>query len=556
MYQSSSNPRLSLELPWMDENFDTNLEHLTLIWKKGCLEDKQYEAMLLSLLNYIRELYTSSYDEGRNRYERIMNLSLTGFCEKGICQCRHLQLVVQFKMIIGQINASESSDSLRECKEEIKAYKDRYDSLLYSLQKLPHKQTVCNEMSAAKDKNMNQLNDYLKAKEDALQAPQGAVAGPSVKKKRKRAGDSQSAGSSLIQAQLSQPALFSAAGPSYSYSNQLTIASELPSSLSFPFPQSDTASNNRGVVKRAATAAPKNHLLSHDLIIDKSQIRGIEVECSKGDGGYFKRRKKTAEPLLPQYLPTLAISHQTKVNLKNLKEKDLIGSDCSVLNRDESNLEKSEHNNSLVFLSQRFREQQKSLAKPSKMMQDDPEKGFDDAKKILENMRQIFNKFESKLPSTLLNNSHKLKANEWLTRAQLVLHVTEDRIHYAYAKALTEKSRLIPSPNKKLLCLKKALDSLQRYDEDSTGCEVATGLLIDVRSAHYLVAREVPIYDPKEDHRQMTDNLTVIGEIRGMIKEQLRFFNQGGQHRGFPFVSKESENQGEPTPQPGCSHWR
>lgn len=474
MYKSSDSQCFSLNRAWTNENFDSNLGRLTLIWKKECLEDEVHEKMLRNLSDYIKWLYHANRNiDDRGRYKKISGLSVTGFCEKGIYQCRHLQLVAQFRKIISQINASEDSDSLRKCKEEIKAYNKEYNSLLYSLQKLPHKQTVCNEMSAAKDKNMNQLNAYLETKKNTLQV--GVAVKPSVTRKQKQAGDLQSAGSLLTQAQPFQPALFSAAGPSYSYSNQLTIASEFPSP--YPFLQSYAAPTNSTVTSHTM-AALKNCLLSRKL-------------------------------------------------------------------------------NLLFPFTQQFCEQQESLAEPSKMMQDDPEKGFNDAKKILANMIRIFNEFESNLPSTLLNNSHE--ANEWLARARLVLHVTEDRIHYAYAKALMEKSRLIPSPNKKLVCLNKALDSLQRYDEGSTGCEVAAGLLIKVRFAHY-VEHKVPIYNPEEDRRQMTYNLIVIGKIRrmiqDMIEEQLMFFHQGGQHRGFSFVSKESENQGEPTPRPGCSHWR
>ena len=48
MYKSSGSKRLSLRLAWTDENFKSNLDSLTLLWKTAYLEDEVHEEMILA----------------------------------------------------------------------------------------------------------------------------------------------------------------------------------------------------------------------------------------------------------------------------------------------------------------------------------------------------------------------------------------------------------------------------------------------------------------------------------------------------------------------------
>ena len=230
MYKSSGSKRLSLRLAWTDENFKSNLDSLTLLWKTAYLEDEVHEEIIRDILSYIGRLYDSGRGkEGRNIYKVISDLEAISFDEKAIFQLTHLQLVAQFKVISRQITVSEDIDSLKAIKKEISDYTSRYDSLLRSLQSLAHNQTVYNNMLAAKDKNLTGLNAYLETKKNELAALREAAAEPSVRKKRKRAADLQSAYSSPTQA---QPALFSATGSSgYSQMAKKVLKSNLIKSM-------------------------------------------------------------------------------------------------------------------------------------------------------------------------------------------------------------------------------------------------------------------------------------------------------------------------------------
>ena len=169
MYKSSGSKRLSLRLAWTDENFKSNLDSLTLLWKTAYLEDEVHEEIIRDILSYIGRLYDSGRGkEGRNIYKVISDLEAISFDEKAIFQLTHLQLVAQFKVISRQITVSEDIDSLKAIKKEISDYTSRYDSLLRSLQSLAHNQTVYNNMLAAKDKNLTGLNDYLETKKNEL----------------------------------------------------------------------------------------------------------------------------------------------------------------------------------------------------------------------------------------------------------------------------------------------------------------------------------------------------------------------------------------------------
>ena len=120
MYKSSGSKRLSLRLAWTDENFKSNLDSLTLLWKTAYLEDEVHEEIIRDILSYIGRLYDSGRGkEGRNIYKVISDLEAISFDGKAIFQLTHLQLVAQFKVISRQITVSEDIDSLKKIKKEI-----------------------------------------------------------------------------------------------------------------------------------------------------------------------------------------------------------------------------------------------------------------------------------------------------------------------------------------------------------------------------------------------------------------------------------------------------
>ncbi len=241
-------------------------------------------------------------------------------------------------------------------------------------------------------------------------------------------------------------------------------------------------------------------------------------------------------------------------------------------------------------LIQKFLEKKKLLIAPSELIKKDMEGGYQAALRTLEEMRGIIQEYSVILPkfltvssnftnqeqerSTALNN----KACEWYARSRLALHTDHDKILYAYAKALMEKSMVISCPNQKLEYLKTALHTLRPYAEN-----LSTPSRFQILADLYLCcvySKDVySSYDPGEDLSQIKYNLENIGLLRGKIDDRMSkiikkiaepphkesvdlsmgrgiFFPQPEQPYESPRINQEPENQEEFNPQPGCSSWR